>query len=77
MLRKHVTIDTMGFSAPLIRAAADLLGVENIVCGSDWPILNEGPISPALFAALDKAGFNAAEPTMIASGNAKRLLAIS
>jgi len=76
IMRKHVTIDTMGFSAPLIRAAADLLGVENVVCGSDWPILNEGPISPALFTALEKARFTPAEQAMIASGNAKRLLGI-
>lgn len=76
IMRKHVTIDTMGFSAPLIRAAADLLGVENVVCGSDWPILNEGPISPALFTALEKAGFTPAEQAMIASGNAKRLVGI-
>ena len=76
IMRKHVTIDTMGFSAPLIRAAADLLGVENVVCGSDWPILNEGPISPALFTALEKAGFTPAEQAMIASGNAKHLMGI-
>lgn len=77
IMRKHVTIDTMGFSAPLIRAAADLLGVENVVCGSDWPILNEGPIAPRLFAALDKAGFTPVEQGMIASGNARRLVGMA
>jgi predicted TIM-barrel fold metal-dependent hydrolase len=76
IMRKHVTIDTMGFSAPLIRAAADLLGVENVVAGSDWPILNEGPISGKLDAALTQAGFSNGEKALIASGNAKRLLGI-
>lgn len=76
VMRRHVSIDTMGFSAPMIRAAADLLGVENVLCGSDWPILNEGPITARLDSALTKAGFDAGEKALIASGNAKRLLGI-
>ena len=74
VMRKHVSIDTMGFKPALIRAAADLLGVENVMCGSDWPILNEGPLTQTLANALQAAGFSAQEQEMIASGNAKRLL---
>lgn len=75
-LRKHVMVDIMGFSPPLIRAAADLLGVENILCGTDWPILHEGPIRETLTQALEAAGFSPDEQAMIASGNARRLLGV-
>jgi len=77
VMRKHVAIDTMGFSAPLVRAAADLLGVENVMCGSDWPILNEEPLTPVLSKILAEAGFSAQEQEMIASGNARRLLGVA
>lgn len=76
VMRKHVAIDTMGFSAPLIRASVDLLGVENVMCGSDWPILNEGPLTSKLGTALDACGFTPEEQEMIASGNARRLLKV-
>lgn len=75
-LRGHLTIDTMGFSGPLIRAAADLLGPDHILCGSDWPILSEGAITTKLSAALVQAGLGNRETALIASGNARRIFAI-
>ena len=76
VIRKHVFIDTMGFNAPLVRAAADLLGTGNVLCGSDWPILNEGPLAARLGETLQRAGFSEQEQAMIAGGNARRLLGI-
>src|SRR5207302_2070267 len=37
-MRKHVFIDTTLFHPALVRASVDLLGAENVVAGSDWPI---------------------------------------
>ncbi len=74
VMRRHVWIDTMGFRPALIRAAADLLGVDHVMCGSDWPILNEGPLTQTLTNALRSAGFTPAEQAMIASGVARKLL---
>src|SRR5262249_22260137 len=48
VLRKHVFIDTMGFHPALIRASVDLLGADNVLVGSDWPILNDRPIRATL-----------------------------
>ena len=38
VLRKHVFIDTTLLHPALIRASVDLLGADNVVAGSDWPI---------------------------------------
>lgn len=46
-LRRHVSIDTMGFNPALIAASIDLLGASNVIAGSDWPIVNEGPVGPS------------------------------
>jgi hypothetical protein len=37
-MRKHVFINTTLFHPALIRASVDLLGAENVIAGSDWPI---------------------------------------
>ncbi|MGE3247388.1 MAG: amidohydrolase family protein, partial [Beijerinckiaceae bacterium] len=76
LMRKHVWIDTMGFKPALIRAAADLLGADHVMCGSDWPILNEGPLTATVANALQAAGFSTDEQAAIASGNAKALLGV-
>jgi len=75
-MRKHVHVDIMGFNPAMIRAAVDLLGADNVLCGSDWPILNEGPIAPTLAGALAAAGLSAQEQARIAGGNALRLLGV-
>lgn len=74
LLRRHVYIDTMGFNATLVRAAVDLLGVEHVLVGSDWPIVSDGPIQHLVTAALAKAGLNDHEQRLVASGNTLRLL---
>lgn len=76
LLRRHVYIDTMGFDPVLIRAAADILGVEHVLAGSDWPIVSDAPIAGRLAAALTAAGFDPAEQRKIAGDNARALLGL-
>ena len=76
LLRRHVWVDTMGFEPAVLRTAADLLGVENLLAGSDWPIVSDGPIRERLDAALAEAGFSPVDQERIRSGNAQALLGL-
>ena len=76
-LRRNVYIDTMEFDATLIRAAVGYLGAGHVLAGSDWPIVNEGPIAGKLASALDQCGLSREEKQMIAGGNALRLLGVA
>ncbi|TKT76310.1 amidohydrolase family protein [Aquamicrobium sp. LC103] len=75
ILRRHVHVDTMGFDPVLIRAAVDILGVDNVLAGSDWPIVSDGPISRAAENALTAAGLDAEARAKVGSLNGLRLLA--
>jgi aminocarboxymuconate-semialdehyde decarboxylase len=77
LARRHVYIDTMGLHPVEIRAAVDLLGVDHVVVGTDWPITVEASVPERLQKAFAHAGLNAAEQQMIASGNTLRLLKIA
>ena len=77
ILRRNVFIDTMGFHPVLLRAAVDLVGVDNVLAGSDWPIAGNRPIKPRLSAALHAAGFTFEQARKISSGNASRILKLS
>ena len=44
VMQKHVFIDTQLIHPALIRASVDLLGAGNVIAGSDWPIVDDGPI---------------------------------
>jgi len=77
ILRRQVYVDTMGFHPALIKASVDVLGVEHVLAGSDWPIVNDAPIGPRLTSALDAAGIDAVGQELIAGGNTRRLLGIS
>lgn len=74
ILRRNVFIDTMEFDPVMIRAAADILGVSNVLAGSDWPIVNDGPIRGKLGRALDEAHVAADAQALVANCNARRLL---
>jgi predicted TIM-barrel fold metal-dependent hydrolase len=74
ILRRNVFIDTMGFHPAAIRAAVDLLGVENVVIGSDWPILSDGPLAERVTQSLRAAGLDEREQRLVAAENARRLL---
>ncbi len=76
VMRKHVFIDTTLFHPALIRASVDLLGAENVVAGSDWPIAGDSPIRGMLTDAMQHAELSDDEQSAIAAGNCVRLLGI-
>jgi len=75
-MRKHVFIDTQMIHPALIRAAVDLIGADRVVAGSDWPIVDDGPIQGPLSEAMQQAGLSAGEQKAVASGNCRSLLGI-
>jgi len=74
VMRKHVFIDTTLCHPALIRASVDLLGVDNVLAGSDWPIAGETPIRGMLLDAMLQARLSDNEQKAIAAGNCRRLL---
>lgn len=72
-IRRRLYIDTMGFDAPTIRFALDLLGADHVLLGSDWPIM---PIAarPRVTGLLANLNLNAAEQDAVLGGNTLRLL---
>jgi len=77
VLRRHVFIDTQLINATLIRTSVELLGADNVVAGSDWPIVDEGPLRSPLADVMQKAGMSDMEQDAIASENCLRLLGIA
>jgi aminocarboxymuconate-semialdehyde decarboxylase len=75
ILRRNVCIDTIGFHPASIRAAVGLVGADNVLVGSDWPILNDAPIAQRVAQSLVAAGLTEPEQRLVAAGNARRLLA--
>lgn len=73
-LRKHVWIDTMGFDPAQIRASIDILGADRVIAGSDWPIVNEGPIRQRLLDALALAGVAEKDKALVTGANALALV---
>jgi len=76
-MRRHVFIDTQLIHPALILAAVDLLGADRVMAGSDWPIVDDGPIEAPLAQAMRAAGLSAAQQQAIASDNCLRLLRIA
>ncbi len=76
VMRQHVFIDTSLFHPALIRASVDLLGADNVVAGSDFPIAG-GPVRGPLTDAMQNAGLSDDEQDAIAAGNCLRLLSIA
>ena len=77
VMRKHVFIDTTLFHPALLRASVDLLGADNVIAGSGWPIAGETPIRSMLTVAMQQARLSDDEQNAIAAGNCLRLLGIS
>jgi aminocarboxymuconate-semialdehyde decarboxylase len=77
VMRKNVFIDTTLFHPALIRAFVDLLGVENVMAGSDWPVASNKPVRAMLTRTMQEAGLSNVEQSAVASGNCSRLLGIS
>jgi aminocarboxymuconate-semialdehyde decarboxylase len=76
VMRKHVYIDTQMIHPALIRAAVDLLGADRVVAGSDWPIVDDGPLGKPLRDAMARAGLSDDAQDAIAGGNCLRLLGV-
>ncbi|MGQ4273878.1 amidohydrolase family protein [Terrihabitans sp. B22-R8] len=76
LLRRHVHVDTMTLQPTLVRAAVDILGIDNVLAGSDWPIVSRGPVRQVLERVLIDAGLGAADRSKIGHLNARRLLAL-
>jgi predicted TIM-barrel fold metal-dependent hydrolase len=74
LARRHVYIDTMGLHPAVVRTAADLLGADHVLMGTDWPIVEEKNIPERLHKAFAHAGLSPAEQQMVAGGNALKLL---
>lgn len=72
-IRRRLYIDTMGFDAPTIRFALDLLGADHVLLGSDWPIM---PIAARarVTGLLADLNLSAAEQIAVLNGNTLRLL---
>ena len=77
VMRKHVFIDTQLVHPALIQTSAALLGPDRVVAGSDWPIVDDGPLSPALAGAFHQTGLSEPERSAIARGNCVRLLGLN
>ena len=67
----------MGLHPVLVRSAIDMLGIDHVLAGSDWPIYVEKQIPERLQHALAACGLSATEQQLVASGNAAKLLRIS
>jgi len=77
VMRRHVFIDTQMIHPALIRAAVDLLGAGNVMAGSDWPIVDDGPIREPLRDAMAQADLPDDAQNAISEGNCLRLLGVS
>lgn len=77
VMRKHVFIDTQLIHAALIRSSVDLLGSDHVLAGSDWPIVDDGPIREPLVQTMQEAGFPPDPQRAIAGSNCLRLLGVN
>jgi predicted TIM-barrel fold metal-dependent hydrolase len=76
IMRQHAFIDTMWPQPTLIKAAVDLLGADNVLAGSDWPIVDQPPFRSALGNAMEQARLTEDQMRAVASGNVRRLLSV-
>ena len=76
VMRQHVYIDTQMIHPALIRASVELLGAGHVMAGSDWPIVDDGPIRDSLYQAMREAGLSEDEQYAVAVGNCARLLGV-
>jgi len=76
MIRRHVYVDTMRLNPVFLRATIDMLGVDRVLAGTDWPIYTEHNVADRLRDALIACGLRPEEQRMIASENALKLLRI-
>lgn len=70
-------IDTMGFDPAAVRFAIDALGPENVLVGSNRPIVGRAASRTRVEALLDAVGAQDPDRRLIAGGNARRLLGLA
>jgi aminocarboxymuconate-semialdehyde decarboxylase len=75
LLRKHVYADTFGLNAPMLSVTRDILGIERLMLGTDWPIFSGYSVRERLIYASAVAEFSDEDRNLIAAGNARRLFA--
>ncbi len=75
--RRHVYIDTMGLHPVLVRSLVDLLGVDHVLMGTDWPIVVEKDVPQRLQKAMEACGLNAEHQRMMAGGNTLKLMGVA
>src|SRR5579875_1369282 len=73
-LRKRLYVDTMGYDPASIRFVVDVLGVEHVINGSDWPIMPVIASCKLVEGTLYDAGLTHEQQAAIMSGNVLRLL---
>jgi hypothetical protein len=73
--RARLFVDTMGLSAAWVRLAVDLVGVRQVVVGTDYPIATADPSREPVEAMLRETGLGEPELCSISSASALALLA--
>ena len=71
---KMMYMDTTSYHAPAIRCAADTIGADRLVFGSDCPMLLS--LKPKALAVIDELDLPAAQKARVLGGTAKMLLKI-
>jgi predicted TIM-barrel fold metal-dependent hydrolase len=72
--RSRLFIDTMGFDPPTIRFAIDVVGAEQVLVGSDWPISDRNSDRKRVDRTLTAAGLDDRERDLVAAQNSTDLL---
>ena len=72
--RRHVYVDTTGLHPVTVRSAADLLGADHVLLGTDWPVVVEN--AERIRSVLAACGLDFEEQQMITSGNTLKLLGV-
>jgi aminocarboxymuconate-semialdehyde decarboxylase len=76
VMRDNVFVDTTLFHPAVIRASIDLLGIDQVVAGSDWPVAGVAPVRGMLAEAMHDIRFSDAERYAISTANCLRLLGL-
>ncbi|HVW46380.1 MAG TPA: amidohydrolase family protein [Solirubrobacterales bacterium] len=74
--RSRLYVDTMGFDAPALRFAVDVVGAEHVVVGSDWPIMWRNAGRDRVEEMIGAAGLDEHDGALVAAGNAADLLGL-
>jgi len=74
--RQRFFVDTMGLDPPSLRLAVDLVGINHVLVGTDYPIVHKDPSGTVISERLDAAGIRGPIRRAITSETASALLAL-